>query len=46
MANGARRRNRLFLSGTQVLVYTWRDITHDGHRVLAEVAHAMARAAG
>jgi very-short-patch-repair endonuclease len=45
MADDARRRNRLFLSGTQVLVYTWRDITHDGHRVLAEVAHALARAA-
>ena len=42
MAEDARRRNRLFLSGTQILVYTWRDILRDGHRVLAELHHALA----
>jgi very-short-patch-repair endonuclease len=44
MAEDARRRNRLSLAGTQVLVYTWRDIVYDGRRVLAEVVRAMAAA--
>lgn len=42
-ADDARRRNRLHLSGTDVLVYTWRDINYDGHRVIAEVRSALAR---
>jgi len=41
MADDARRRNRLHLGGTQVLVYTWRDIVYDGHRVIAEVRKAL-----
>jgi very-short-patch-repair endonuclease len=41
MAEDARRRNRLFLAGITVLVYTWRDIVHDGQRVLAEVISAL-----
>lgn len=45
MTKDARRRNRLSLAGTRVLVYTWRDIAYDGHRVLAEVRAAMAQAA-
>jgi very-short-patch-repair endonuclease len=43
MAEDARRRNRLYLSGTQVLVYTWRDVVFDGHRVIAEVRQALAQ---
>jgi very-short-patch-repair endonuclease len=46
MAEDARRRNRLFLDGTRVLVYTWRDITHDGRRVIAEVRNGIAHLAG
>lgn len=41
MTADARRRNRLFLSGVVVLVYTWKDVAYDGHRVLAEVLNAM-----
>lgn len=44
MANDARRRNRLKLAGTSVLVYTWRDIAFDGGRVLNEVRMALAHA--
>ncbi len=44
MAEDARRRNRLFLAGTRVLVYTWRDVVYDGRRVLSEVLGAMAAA--
>jgi very-short-patch-repair endonuclease len=43
MAEDARRRNRLQLSGVQTLVYTWRDVVYDGHRVVAEVRNAMDR---
>jgi very-short-patch-repair endonuclease len=46
MTEDARRRNRLLASGTRVLVYTWRDITHDGHRVIAELRNALAQADG
>lgn len=45
MTEDARRRNRLLMSGVRVLVYTWRDIAHDGHRVLAEVRHALSQTA-
>lgn len=45
MTEDARRRNRLRLSGTQVLVYTWKDVVHDGHRLLAEVRLAEAQGA-
>ncbi len=37
-----RRRNRLRLEGRVVLVYTWTDIVHDGHRVVAEIREALA----
>ena len=43
MAEDARRRNRLHLSGLQTLVYTWRDIVYDGYRVVAEVRNALDR---
>jgi len=43
MAEDARRRNRLQLSGVQTLVYTWRDVVYDGHRVVAEVRNALDR---
>ena len=43
LTEDARRRNRLYLSGTQVLVYTWKDIVYDGHRVIAEVRQALAQ---
>ncbi len=46
MAEDVRRRNRLHLSGTRVLVYTWRDIAYDGHRVVQEVRWAMAQRSG
>lgn len=36
-----RRRNRLRLSGLFVLVYTWRDVTYDGQRVVAEIREAL-----
>jgi hypothetical protein len=42
LTEDARRRNRLYIGGTQVLVYTWKDIVHDGHRVIAEVRQALA----
>jgi very-short-patch-repair endonuclease len=45
MAEDARRRNRLQLSGVQTLVYTWRDVVYDGHRVVAEVRNALDRLA-
>jgi hypothetical protein len=45
MAEDARRRNRLFLEGTEVLVYTWRDIRDDGYRVVTELRRAMAQTA-
>ena len=41
LTEDARRRNRLYLGGTQVLVYTWKDIVYDGHRVIAEVRQAL-----
>ena len=40
MTEDARRRNRLSLSGVQTLVYTWKDMVFDGHRVVAEVRNA------
>ena len=43
LTEDARRRNRLYLSGTQVLVYTWKDISYDGHRVVAEIRQALAQ---
>jgi hypothetical protein len=43
MAEDTRRRNRLYLSGTQVLVYTWRDVVHDGHRLISEVRKAVSQ---
>ncbi len=43
LTEDARRRNRLYLSGTQILVYTWKDIVYDGHRVIAEVRQALAQ---
>jgi very-short-patch-repair endonuclease len=43
MAEDARRRNRLQLAGTQTLVYTWRDIAHDGPRVVLEVRTALSQ---
>jgi Transcriptional regulator, AbiEi antitoxin len=43
MAEDTRRRNRLYLSGTQVLVYTWRDVVHDGPRVVTEVRKALSQ---
>ena len=36
-----RRRNRLRLGGLFLLVYTWRDVLHDGSRVVAEVRQAL-----
>jgi hypothetical protein len=38
-----RRRAELRLEGLFLLVYGWRDITHDGRRVLAECHQAIAR---
>lgn len=38
-----RRRNRIRLSGRFLLVYTWRDVVHDGPRVVEEVRQALAR---
>lgn len=35
------RRNRLRLQGLTVLVYSWRDIRFDGHRVAAEIRAAL-----
>ncbi|HXW78831.1 MAG TPA: type IV toxin-antitoxin system AbiEi family antitoxin domain-containing protein [Acidimicrobiales bacterium] len=43
MAEDARRRNRLYLGGTQVLVYTWRDVDHDGARLVFEVRKALSQ---
>jgi very-short-patch-repair endonuclease len=43
MTEDARRRNRLYLSGTQMLVYTWRDVVYDGQRLIAEVRQALAQ---
>jgi hypothetical protein len=43
MTEDARRRNRLHLRGVRVLVYTWKDVLYDGHRVLAEVRLALAQ---
>lgn len=40
-AEDERRRNRLRLSGLFVLVYTWRDVTYDGQRVVAEIREAL-----
>lgn len=41
-AEDERRRNRLRLDGFLVLVYTWRDVVHDGHRVVDEIRRAVA----
>lgn len=38
------RRNQLLLDGYLVLVYTWRDVTHDGQRVISEIRMALASA--
>ena len=35
------RRTKLRLGGLFVLVYTWRDVTHDGRRVAAECRQAL-----
>jgi very-short-patch-repair endonuclease len=43
MTEDARRRNRLSLSGVHTLVYTWKDVVFDGHRVVAEVRNALDR---
>jgi len=45
MTEDARRRNRLLASGITVLVYTWKDIAEDGHRVIAEVRHLLGQSA-
>jgi hypothetical protein len=37
-----RRRNRIRLSGTFLLVYTWWDVVHDPDRIVAEIRGAMA----
>ena len=42
MTEDARRRNRLLVAGMTVLVYTWRDIVHDGYRVVNEIRQALA----
>ena len=39
-----RRRNRIRLTGKFVLVYTWRDVIHDGARVIAEIREAERQA--
>lgn len=36
-----RRRNRIRLTGKFLLVYTWRDVIHDGGRVVAEICDAL-----
>ncbi|HEX4863685.1 MAG TPA: hypothetical protein VFV02_06410 [Acidimicrobiales bacterium] len=38
-----RRRNRIRLSGKVLLVYTWRDVIHDGKRVVEEIRQALAQ---
>lgn len=38
-----RRRSDIRMSGIFLLVYSWRDIHHDGRRVLAECHQALAR---
>lgn len=40
-AEDERRRNRIRLAGRMLLVYTWRDVVHDGRRLLAEVRQAL-----
>jgi len=45
MVEDSRRRNRVALAGTKVLVYTWRDIAHDGRRVLSELRAALSQLA-
>jgi very-short-patch-repair endonuclease len=42
VAEDKRRRNRIRLEGVILLDYTWRDITYDGRRVVAEVRRARA----
>lgn len=42
-AEDERRRNRIRLSGRFLLVYTWRDVVHDGSRVVEEVREALAQ---
>ena len=42
-AEDERRRNRLRLGGVFLLVYTWRDVTHDGPRVVSELRQALRR---
>lgn len=42
-AEDERRRNRLRLGGQFLLTYTWRDITLDGARVIAEIRQALSR---
>jgi hypothetical protein len=42
-----RRRNRIRLAGTFLLVYTWWDVAHDRRRIVREVTAAVAaRGAG
>jgi very-short-patch-repair endonuclease len=43
-ADDERRRNRIRLKGNVLLVYTWRDIVHDGRRVIDEIRTAMRNA--
>lgn len=38
------RRNQLRLGGLFLLVYTWRDIQHDGRRVVSEIRQALSSA--
>lgn len=40
-ADDERRRNRLRMEGRTILVYTWRDVTFDGQRVLSEIRQAL-----
>jgi len=45
LASDEARRNRIALSGTVVLTYTWWDVTRDGARIIREVRQAIAPAA-
>lgn len=45
-AEDERRRNRIRLTGKFLLVYTWRDVVHDGSRVVEEVRDALAQSWG
>ncbi len=45
MSRDHRRRNELLRLGWTVLVFTWKDVTEDGERVLATVRRALDRVA-